>query len=773
MTLPKKPLAVSRAKKKLPVELDWGPGIKKDRLAYINADEKALIQRFRKTKAARDYAGIPAYADDSASSKGVERSDSSSSRGADGPSGVGRGSGGGGSTSTTKSGSTSTSSTASGGSSNASSTSKTASAAPSSASTPSAASVGPSKAPNAAAQAASNAYKASQSVSKAPMTNYSAAGSTTRAPNAAAQAASNKLNATSNALKAASNPQSIQSMINAQPNPPGLQNRTWDTVLNTPYNTVFPERAPVTGVAQSFPGRPRPGRSALGVSRVHSGLDFATAPAGTPVTPTVPGTVVQVAKSKSAYGPTVQVMNTFGVIDRYALHKDQTIPVKVGDPVYPGTVLGVAGKLPGKPSNFSHLHYERITSQDPAYSKITQGMQDGSLAKNKSGIVGSTSSYSRKTASGVTDAELNSSTRDWAKSLGISQGEKFAMGSTISGPTPLGSTALAASAPRPTPAPSRSVSVTPEPSAPRPQSIPSPISMGMLPEAQRAQTQVVTDPRVGMKLSSNTPSAAPAEPETPAGYFSQFAMTENDIAKLKSQAVKDFGFSDLMQMQKNISALPGFMGPIARDQQRVASLAAQPAAPAASAPSVGTRVVTDPRVAIGLPSNGPTRLAAGNPETYSPQSAPEDEPVYSENPMQGSQNPMQEGLQVEDPAAVKQRQQKYAGRGATIGSVIAGPLGAIVGGTLGWQMGKTNPQQRQAIASNPQALNANVQSINTMVEERGGKGNPQMRVTDKGLKDVLTNPARVTQNPDQYTTLEQMLAALAQGIDPETGKPIT
>jgi hypothetical protein len=130
---------------------------------------------------------------------------------------------------------------------------------------------------------------------------------------------------------------------------------------------------------------------------------------------------------------------------------------------------------------------------------------------------------------------------------------------------------------------------------------------------------------------------------------------------------------------------------------------------------------------------------------------------------------MQEG---ENPQIKRDRQIKYASRGSTIGGIIAGPLGTVVGATLGWQMGKTPPRQRQAIASNPQALRANVQSINTMVEERGGKGNPQMQVTDAGLRDVLTDPSKVQSNPAQYTTLEQMLAALAQGIDPETGKPV-
>jgi hypothetical protein len=131
---------------------------------------------------------------------------------------------------------------------------------------------------------------------------------------------------------------------------------------------------------------------------------------------------------------------------------------------------------------------------------------------------------------------------------------------------------------------------------------------------------------------------------------------------------------------------------------------------------------------------------------------------------------MQEG---ENPQVKRDRQQKYASRGATIGLTLGGYVGAAIGGTIGWQMGKTPPRQRQAIAASPKALNANVQSINQLAEERGGKGNPQMQVTDAGLKDVLTNPAKVTKEPEKYTTLEQMLAALAQGVDPETGKPIT
>jgi hypothetical protein len=126
----------------------------------------------------------------------------------------------------------------------------------------------------------------------------------------------------------------------------------------------------------------------------------------------------------------------------------------------------------------------------------------------------------------------------------------------------------------------------------------------------------------------------------------------------------------------------------------------------------------------------------------------------------------------ENPQVKRDRQMKYASRGATLGGLIAGPVGTAVGATLGWQMGKTSPQQRMAIASNPQALQANVQSINEMVEDRGGKGNPNLTVTEAGLKDVLENPQKVTSNPQAYTSLESQLASLAQGIDPATGKPV-
>lgn len=114
-------------------------------------------------------------------------------------------------------------------------------------------------------------------------------------------------------------------------------------------------------------------------------------------------------------------------------------------------------------------------------------------------------------------------------------------------------------------------------------------------------------------------SAAPAadeERQAPLGYFSQFALNDDDINRMKSEAMKEFGFGQLMEMNKNIGALPGFMGPITRDQRAVAAAASQ----------------TPTRVAAGTltqPYNVPPaglRIAAGtytSPYNLAAASAPQ------------------------------------------------------------------------------------------------------------------------------------------------------
>jgi len=355
----------------------------------------------------------------------------------------------------------------------------------------------------------------------------------------------------------------------------------------------------------------------------------------------------------------------------------------------------------------------------------------------------------------------------------------------------------------------------------------------------------------GIRKTTN-PYAAPevAEDEgIPDGYFQQFSMTPEDMERLKKQAMKDHSFTELMEMRKNQKMLPGFMGPMTRDEERMKQLADRapppvptprpwgpmpdagirksipgytPAAPPAAfndqiskptnpynAPQVGfndqiskpanpyqappaafndqiskpANPYVSPPVGfndqISKPANPyrPSLVTEDPLEMANPETAPYDEDPapdeYSENPIQGPSNPSQEAPAVEDPQVVQERRDRYRNNGAIVGGVIAGPIGALIGGLLGDQMGKTTPGQRRAIANNPQALHANVNSINQMYGVNGGKGfDPNMQVTVDGFRDVLNDPDKVLEDPESYTTLEEMLAALAKGIDPATGKPI-
>jgi hypothetical protein len=751
MTIPKKPLAVSRAKKKLPVELDWGPGIPKDRLAYINADEKALIQRFRKTKAARDYAGIPAFASDSASSKGVER-------GADGPSGVGRGSSSGGSSTTSKSSSTS----ASGGSSG-SKTGTGGSASPSkSSSSPSAASSGQSKAPNAAAQAASNKLNSTQSRSSSPATNAAASGSISRpsvsaskAPNAAAAYASDKLNATAGALKAAQQPQSIQGMINSGVSNPVSYSGQFDNGYYHSFSkgplpgqnapNQFDKTVSRTNMVNAnhihmdqFSNGYNPNQLTAGAQKIHQAIVDNAFRTGTPV---------DFFSGKAGRDKAGTKQHPAG----------QAIDVRLKDPVT-GSFVGsqTIGPLASNPIGNVKL----AAGRTPSVAKSIQGAIEGPYREFAKGVLNSFMDnpgvygdfnnqrwggsfggkwgkdymhYDEGIASSGVSADQAALRREAANYQGPTSSGTMLAGNT---PANLGSTGLAAAA--------------------APQAAPA---------APKSYAAMPADPRVSMPPGS----LAPPEMGSPPGYMSQFAMNEQDINNLKTQAMKEFSFGDLMNMQKNISALPGFMGPITKDQQRVASMAAQPQAPqqmAATAPPAPSYSQSLPGRIPGYTPTGPA------PATKMAAAAPAPSPVYSDNPIQGPSNPMQEGADLEAPEVTRKRADTYGKVGATAGTLLLGGVGGLLLGTLGRQMGSTPQRVRSSIASNPKALNANVQSINQMVEERGGKGNPQMRVTDRGLKDVLTNPSKVTSNPDQYTTLEQMLAALAQGIDPYTGKKV-
>lgn len=92
--IPKRPVRTA-GKKTVPAKLDWGKGVTKDKLAYINADEEALLRRRRGDAPVRRVKGIPAYAEEtvgpggggSSSGKGGSGGASSSSGSAAGAGG--------------------------------------------------------------------------------------------------------------------------------------------------------------------------------------------------------------------------------------------------------------------------------------------------------------------------------------------------------------------------------------------------------------------------------------------------------------------------------------------------------------------------------------------------------------------------------------------------------------------------------------------------------------------------------------------------------------
>ncbi len=88
--------------------------------------------------------------------------------------------------------------------------------------------------------------------------------------------------------------------------------------------------------------------------RFHKGIDLA-APAGMPVVPALPGTVVS-AGYEGGYGNTVLVEHAGGLRTRYA-HLG-SIHAKVGDAITPDNVLGTVGST-GR-STGPHLHFEVI-----------------------------------------------------------------------------------------------------------------------------------------------------------------------------------------------------------------------------------------------------------------------------------------------------------------------------------------------------------------------------------------------------------------------------
>jgi hypothetical protein len=747
MAIPKRPLAVSKAKKTLPLTIDWGEGIPKDRLRYINAREEGLIKASRSTTAERSHAGVTAYADDSASSKGVERGPSPS-RGADGPSGVGRGASGAGGPSRAGQGPNSSPSRSSSSPSSAGGGSKS-----SSSSTPASS---PSKAPNAAAQAASDKYNSrpSTNASAASVSRAAASVSTSKAPNAAAAAASDRLRAMDKAT-AASKASSVQSMINAQ------------SGTSTPWGGQQKAPTQSAAAAEEMVRRDFVNNQLGNLTKDPAISKSITNALGNAMWNTRVADATRLAQSEPTLGNFGEVVPQQGPAAGFRTLKQQLDIIKKG-----------ASKV-----------------KDPARSYHTWGLAVDVMPPLGPGETITDPKFGERTyqVNKELQANMDDPAVTWGGNWNFVDPGHFQYGSgpaSVSAATYGTPISVAGTRPAGAPAPSLggsvglAAAVTPQPTPlqkamdswnpPKPTAIPEPNGQTVastVPQQQQAQT-----PMPNVRPPSQNMQAPPGWGQTAAPNNPPTMSPNNPFGSLGPVgAVRQQSLAARIGVDDALSANPVTPTPNARplsqNMQQPTGLAASSALPGFTPQSGFT-----PQ---GLPGN--FRGTAGqaynttSPSTYSPQAGPGDQgagdapQISSDNPMQGPSNPMQEG---ENPQIKRDRQIKYASRGSTIGGIIAGPLGTVVGATLGWQMGKTPPRQRQAIASNPQALRANVQSINTMVEERGGKGNPQMQVTDAGLRDVLTDPSKVQSNPAQYTTLEQMLAALAQGIDPETGKPV-
>lgn len=132
--------------------------------------------------------------------------------------------------------------------------------------------------------------------------------------------------------------------------------------------------APVSGVAAGHGasnvfGAPRK-TSTPNLFRPHSGVDI-QAPYGAPVVASANGIVAWVGYSQGYQGNVV-VLNSDGTAMRYAMHMPaNAIPVKFGDTIVAGQVLGEIGTL-----HSPHLHFEYIT--DPTLiNQIKSNLEQG------------------------------------------------------------------------------------------------------------------------------------------------------------------------------------------------------------------------------------------------------------------------------------------------------------------------------------------------------------------------------------------------------------
>lgn len=128
----------------------------------------------------------------------------------------------------------------------------------------------------------------------------------------------------------------------------------FEKLLANQVETVeFPKAPATTREAVNSPrGLPVKGRLTQGSHSGHVALDFGV-PVGTPVKATLDGRVVYAGWNDQGYGNLVIVEN--GPYRVYFAHLSK-IPVKIGEKVTAGTIIGYSGNSGN--STGPHLHYE-------------------------------------------------------------------------------------------------------------------------------------------------------------------------------------------------------------------------------------------------------------------------------------------------------------------------------------------------------------------------------------------------------------------------------
>lgn len=190
-------------------------------------------------------------------------------------------------------------------------------------------------------------------------------------------------------------------------------------------------RLPFVGTArvtQNYGWRHQPGPIGHGKYSLHAGIDFA-GPSEQQIVSALGGRVKSVQYSNPTGGNIVVVASGSGVETWYLHLRNGSIPVKVGDPVWPGRVVGVQGSTGN--STGDHLHFEvheggkkidprpwmkKHGATIPTVGSSAQGPPAVSTAPPSSSTGSSTQSVSSTTRASSSTSRTASSTSTHASS---------------------------------------------------------------------------------------------------------------------------------------------------------------------------------------------------------------------------------------------------------------------------------------------------------------------------------------------------------------------